>query len=105
MSLSRALTIAVLACAMQAALAADPGESWFTHDAGSGNPPDGMSWLAPESLCRVPPARLAQAVQALEARSFEPLTARSLPLYAATACKGKYGERDRKSTRLNSSHH
>ncbi|HEV2109896.1 MAG TPA: hypothetical protein VGT99_00970 [Gammaproteobacteria bacterium] len=82
----------MMACAMQAGLAADPGESWFTEGAGSGNPPDGVQWLAPQSLCRVLPARLAQAVQVLEARSFTPLTARSLPLYAAASCKGKYGQ-------------
>ena len=92
-SIRNAFMIAALVCSMQAVLAADPGERWFTESAGSGNPPDGVRWLAPESLCQVLPARLAQAVQVLETKPFAPLTAKSLSLYAAASCKGKYGER------------
>jgi hypothetical protein len=85
--------IALVFCSMQVVLAADPGEGWFTETAGSGNPPDGVQWLPPENLCQVLPARLVQVVQVLETKAFEPLTAKSLSLYAAASCKGKYGER------------
>jgi hypothetical protein len=82
----------VLACSLQGALAADPGEAWFTDTAGSGVPPDGVRWLAPGSACPVLKAKLSQAVQALASESDVALTAKTLPLYAAPSCKGKYGQ-------------
>lgn len=86
--------IAVLILAgSQAALAADPGETWFTEGAALGMPPEGVQWLLPTSLCPVRKAKLAEAVQALESKSFEALDLKTHVAYAGVRCKGKYGQR------------
>jgi len=78
------------ALALPAALAADPGESWFTQDTAAS--PDQVRWLAPRNLCRIPAAKLPQAVQSLGSRSFVALTAKTLMSYTGASCKGHYGE-------------
>ena len=82
----------ILAGNFQAALAADPGEAWFTETAGSGVPPDGVRWLPSASLCTVLKDELPEAVKALESRSFEALDLKTLTVYAGVHCKGKYGQ-------------
>lgn len=82
----------VLAGNSQAALAADPGEAWFTEAAGSGVAPDGVQWLSPTGLCPVLKDAVPEAVKALESRSFEALDLKTLAVYAGTRCKGKYGQ-------------
>jgi|GEM_PF-5610890 len=74
-----------------AALAADPGEAWFT-EGGTGNPPVGIWWLPPASHCPVLKDKLPDAVKALAEKPFEPLTAKTLSRYAGGSCKGKYGQ-------------
>ncbi len=76
----------------QAAVAADPGEAWFTETAGSGIPPDGVQWLPAAGLCPVLKPELPGAVQALESKSFEALDLKALLAYAGPRCKGKYGQ-------------
>ena len=76
----------------QAALAADPGEAWFTETAGSGVPPDGVRWLPSASLCTVLKDELPEAVKALRSRSFEALDLQTLAVYAGIGCKGIYGQ-------------
>ena len=76
----------------QAALAADPGEAWFTETAGSGVAPDGVRWLPSTSLCPVLKDKLPQAAQALESRSFAALDLKTLAVYAGASCKGIYGQ-------------
>ena len=88
----RVLAAALLISAFHVALAADPGEQWVTETSGSGSPPEQVQWLAPESLCRVSPDKLAQALRQLESQPFVALTAVTLPLYVAASCKGKYGQ-------------
>lgn len=80
-----------LASVSQAALAVDPGEAWST-ESGSGVPPDGVQWLPSASLCAVVKDKLAEAVKALDSRSFAALDAKSLVAYAGTRCKGKYAQ-------------
>jgi hypothetical protein len=82
----------VLACSLQDALAADPGEVWLTETTGSGVPPDEVRWLAPGSVCAVLDGKLPQAVQALMSESYAALNAKTLPFYAAPSCKGRYGQ-------------
>lgn len=78
--------------ALQAALATDPGEAWFTEGAGYGAPPVGIWWLPSASLCPVLKAKLPDALKALESRSFEALDLKMLLAYAGARCKGKYGQ-------------
>ena len=74
------------------ALAADPGEAWFTETAGAGVTPDGVEWVAPGSLCSVLKDKLPHAVKALESESYALLTAKTLIFYAGISCKSKYGQ-------------
>lgn len=90
--LKRLSLVVMLAALAWPALAADPGEAWLTPASGSGVPPDSVQWLASRSLCHIPAAKLALAVQSLGSRSFVALTAKTLALYADASCKGHYGE-------------
>lgn len=85
-------TAFILAGNAQAALAASPGEAWFTEATGSGAPPDGVQWLPSANLCPVLKDALPEAVKALEFRSFEALDLKMLVVYGGTHCKGKYGQ-------------
>ena len=82
----------ILAGSFQVALAADPGEAWFTETAVSGVPPEGVQWLPSASQCPVLKDELPAAVKALESRPFEALDLKTLTAYAGTRCKGKYGQ-------------
>lgn len=82
----------VLAGTLQAALAADPGEAWFTGTAASGVPPDEVQWLLPAGLCPVLKDEVPEAVKALQSRSFIALDLKGLTAYAGARCKGKYGQ-------------
>ena len=70
------------------ALAADPGEAWFTESA----VPEAVAWLPSESLCPVLKGKQAEAVKALESQPFAALDLKSLTVYAGSRCKGKYGQ-------------
>lgn len=86
------LAALMISLAVFSALAADPGEAWFTDTATPGVPPEGVDWLPSGSLCPLLKGELAEAVKALESKSFEALDLKSLAAYGGPGCKGRYGQ-------------
>lgn len=90
---SRLFAATWLACFVCKALAADPGEAWFTETAGSGTPPEQVQWLPLERLCKVLPKELSPSVRLLASKPSVALNAKTLVRYAGKGCRGKYGQR------------
>jgi hypothetical protein len=86
----RSILICVLALIAWAAVAAGPGDAWLTDDLVPGTS-DGMQWLADQDLCPVPPAKLAQAVRALQKASFVALNSIAAQDLSQSSCIPEHG--------------